>query len=486
MEKKKGFARYPLHERILEQLPSLGFRRPTKVQEKVIPLFIQKRNMVVEAPTGTGKTAAYGFPLITQLNLLKRSTQALVLVPSRELAIQVSSALESYFHGDKLKVGAVYGGSTMAESCRAIKSSPHILVAVPGRLKDVMSQYQYDFLWRDIKYLIIDEGDKMLEAGFQKDFDDIRGNIRKRAQVCFLSATISEDSEAMIRERIPHILTVRLEPKRMLKNISFAYIRVPDGQREPYLAALLKEKEIAKALIFTGKRDDIYSLIGFLRNLGFKAEGYFGAQDQTERKNILHRFKEDHIDFLVASDLAARGLDIPDLPAVINLSMPEEFDYYLHRIGRTGRAGNKGSVYNLILGDIEKAYMKNHHQKIELHILPIEINQNFVDKTEFQKNDKWVKFHLSRGKKDKIRKGDIVGFLLNLTEDLQAEEIGTITIFDQYAIVDLPLRAYEQLQKNEGPLKIKGKTVKVRKYQIEEQARRAQAVKKLLRDRKNH
>lgn len=484
MEKKKGFSRYPLHERILEQLPVLGFNRPTKVQERVIPLFIQKRNMIVEAPTGTGKTAAYGFPLISQLNLLKRSTQALVLVPSRELALQVSSALQSYFNGEQLHIGAVYGGTSMAESCEAIKSSPHILVAVPGRLKDVMAQYQYDFLWRDIKFLIIDEGDKMLEIGFQKDFDDIRANIRKSAQICFLSATISEDSELMIRERIRHIQTIRLAPREMLKNIRFAYVRVPEGQREPYLEALLKKKNIKKALIFTGKRDDIYSLIGFLRNNNYRAEGYFGAQNQTERKNILQRFKEGYIDFLVASDLAARGLDIPDLPAVINLSIPEEFDYYLHRIGRTGRAGNKGWVYNLVLGNIEKAYMKNHHQRIGLSILPIDIQPLVSTKPNSTKRNKWIKFHFSRGKKDKIRKGDIVGFLLNHASDLKPDEIGTITVFEQYAIVDLPLRVYAQLQENTAPLKIKGKSVKIRKYKIEEQAKRAKSVKKLLKDRR--
>ncbi len=483
MEKKARFTSYELHERVLEQLPSLGFKRPTRVQEKVIPLFIQKRNLIVEAPTGTGKTAAYGFPLISRLNLSKRSTQALILVPSRELALQVSAALKSYFSGDLLRVGAVYGGSTMTASCKTIKSSPHILVAVPGRLKDVMSQYQYDFLWRDIKFLIVDEGDKLLEMGFQKDFDAIRLHVRKRAQVGFFSATISEDSENLIRERIPHIMTIRLAPREMLKNIRFAYVDVPQGQREPYLLALLQQKKIDHALIFTNKREDIYALIGFLRNNGYRAEGYFGAQDQAERQNILKRFKEGFIDFLIASDLAARGLDIQDLPVVINLSMPEEFDYYLHRVGRTGRAGNKGKVYSLILGTQEKAYMENHHRKIGLRIHPIELKTLKTLTHDIDQQEKWVKYHISRGKKDKIRKGDIAGFLTRQA-GLEMKQIGTITIYDQYAIVDMPVKGFERLQAADAPLKIKGKRVKVRKYQIEEQARKANAVKRLLRDRR--
>lgn len=482
MKQRSGFDKYELHERVRSALLQLGFRRPTAVQEKVIPQFIQHRNLIVEAPTGTGKTAAYGLPLISQLNLHKRSTQALVLTPSRELALQISQALQSYFEGDLLKVGAVYGGSSLDESCQAIKSAPHILVAVPGRLKDVMSQFQYDFLWRDIKYLIVDEGDKLLEAGFQQDLDDIRGNVRKRAQLAFFSATIPEDAETLIRERIPRIKTIRLSPKQMLKNIRFAYVKAKEGAREPYLAALLKQEKIDTALLFTSKREDIYALIGFLRKLGYLAEGYFGAQEQQERANILNRFKSGHIDFLVASDLAARGLDIPDLPVVINLAMPEEFDFYLHRVGRTGRAGHKGKVYNLVLNRYEQQYMKNHHRLMELPISPLEVDVVDTQELEVDKADKWVKFHLSRGKQDKIRKGDVVGFLINEAQ-LEADEIGTITIYDSYAVVDMPLKGFQQLEQKDK-LTLKGKTVKVRKFQVEEQARKAQAVKRLLKDRR--
>ncbi|RMG26630.1 MAG: DEAD/DEAH box helicase [Bacteroidetes bacterium] len=484
MEKNAGFNRYPLHERVLERLPRLGFETPTRVQQKVIPLFLQKRNLLVEAPTGTGKTAAYGLPLISRLNLLKRSTQALVLLPSRELALQVSTALQSYFEGDSLRVGAVYGGSSMEESCTTIKSSPHILVAVPGRLKDVMSQYQFDFLWRDIKFLIVDEADKLLEMGFQKDFDDIRSHIRKSAQIGFFSATISADSETLIRQRIPRIQSLRLSPREMLKNIRFTFSEIPQGRREPYLAALIQQQHIDSALIFTAKRADIYALTGFLRNLGYKAEAYFGAQEQHERQNILQRFKQGHIQFLVASDLAARGLDIPELPAVINLSMPEVFDFYLHRVGRTGRAGNKGRVYNLIKGKQEKAFMSNHHRKIGLRIDSLHIAPPANELAGLSEGDKWVKIHLSRGKQDKIRKGDIAGFLIH-QGGISAEDVGTITIYDSYSIADVPYQAYEQLSSSSTqPLRIKGKSVKVRKYQLEEQARKADSVKRLLRNRK--
>ncbi|MEL7533181.1 MAG: DEAD/DEAH box helicase [Bacteroidota bacterium] len=485
MSQSRAFRRYELHERVLEAIPALGYRRPTQVQEKVIPLFIQKRNLIVEAPTGTGKTAAYGLPLISRLDLLKRSTQALVMVPSRELAIQVSNALRSFFAGDQLVVGAVYGGVPMEDSFQAIKSHPHILVVVPGRLRDVMSHNQYDFLWRDIKFLIIDEGDKLLEMGFQRDFDELRSHVRTRVQVGFFSATISEDAETMIRERFHPIQSLRIPPKETLKNIRFYLSRAHQGQREAYLMTLLKEQNIKQALIFAGKRSDILAITNFLRNQGIKAEAYYGNQEQHERKNILKRFKEGHIQFLVASDLAARGLDVPDLPAVINLNVPEEYDYYLHRVGRTGRAGNKGKVFNLVASDMEAIFLKNHHRQIEIKLQDLVMDIVDLKSEKIKDEQKWVKYHLSRGKRDKIRKGDIVGFLVNKA-GLNGDEIGTITLYEAYSIVDMPQFGFEnlQVQADLEPLKLKGKSVKIRRFQLDEIERKAESVRKLKRDRR--
>ena len=482
MNQKNGFARYDLHERVLAALKGLNWERPTRVQEKVIPMFLQQFNLIVEAPTGTGKTAAYGLPLLSKINLHKNKTQALIMVPSRELALQVQSAWRSYMEGGQVKIGAVYGGSSMEESFQAIKSEPHVLIVVPGRLKDVMAHYQYDYLWRDIKFLIVDEGDKMLESGFRRDFDDIRRHVRTRVWVGFFSATISSESEEAIRERFPHIKTLRLSPKHMLRNIRFYAIQSKKGQRDPYLAGLLRARNLHKALIFCARRDDIYATTGFLRNCGFRAEAYYGNQEQQERLNILQRFKDDHIDYLVASDLAARGLDIEALPAVINLAIPSEYEYYLHRVGRTGRAGNKGSVYNVLLGEVEKIRLQKHHARIELPFVELDIAPEEAKSAHAPEEEKWVKYLISRGKRDKIRKGDIVGFLLNQA-GLDMNEIGTITIYDSYSVVDMPQRGFLNLQ-GQDELRLKGKTVKLRKYQVEEQDRKARAIKKLKQDRR--
>lgn len=478
------FNKYRLHDRVVLALSGLGFRRPTQVQEKVIPLFLQEQNLIVEAPTGTGKTAAYGLPMISKLDLLKRSTQALVLAPTRELVMQISGALSSYFEGDTLKVAEVYGGVSMQESFEAIKRNAHILVAVPGRLRDVMAHYQHDYLWRDIKYLVIDEGDKLLESGFLRDFEEIASHVRRTVQVGFFSATISQQAEDMIRERVMPVKTIRLHPRDILKNIRFYATHCLAGERETSLLGLIQQEAIGKALIFSSRREDIHALSRFLRNCGLRAESYYGSQDQHERKNILERFKEDHIDYLVATDLAARGLDIWQLPAVINLAIPEPFDYYLHRVGRTGRAGRKGTVYNLLLGPQDESRLNQHHQQIGLPVRDLEVTPVSPAALTTDPTARWIKVHLSRGKRDKVRKADVAGFLIH-EGGVAMEDIGTITIYETYAIVDLPEKVLLALQEIESSLKIKGKNVKIRKYQLSEQERKARANQALKRDRKS-
>jgi superfamily II DNA/RNA helicase len=478
-----SFKQYQLHPRVLDALPDLGFKHPTLVQEMVIPRFFQRHNLIVEAPTGTGKTAAYGLPLISLLDLHKNKTQALVLAPSRELAIQIAEAIVSFFNRDQLRVGIVTGGSSMEESEAVIRSGAHIVVAVPGRLRDIMAQTQMDFFWRDIKHFIMDEGDKLLESGFQKDYDMIRKQLRNRLHIGFFSATVPMDAESLMRERMGGLVeTIRLHPKQVLRSIHFGYVPVKEGRSAAYLAGLIAEKNPAQALIFCPRREEVSDIVNFLRNAGHQAEPYYGSLEQRERANILNRFREGYLRFLVATDLAARGLDIEELPLVINLSIPKQFDYYLHRVGRTGRMGNRGEVVNFVRSEVDSIYLDKHHRQIGLPIREISVQPANLKELKVKADERWVKYHFSRGKKDKIRKGDIVGFLIN-NAGLQADEIGTITIYDSYAIVDMPAFGYENLKAWEE-FKIKGRSLRIRAYSAEEQAKRAKAVKKLLRDRR--
>lgn len=481
----QAFSKFNLHPRVMEALSGLRFRRPTPVQDKVIPLYIQGNDLIVEAPTGTGKTAAYGLPLISSLDLLKRKTQALVMAPTRELALQISEALRGYFDGPQLRIGTVTGGSSMEESEAVVKGGYHIVVAVPGRLRDVMTQMQADYFWRDIKHLVMDEGDKLLESGFQLYLDELRKHIRRNVQLSFFSATIPPDAEQMMRARAPEVKVVRLEPRQVLKNIAFYEIMAPLGQREAVLAGLIEQEKPKRALVFCGRREEVLAINNFLRNTGQRAEVYHGMLDPETRATMLARFRDGHIRFLVASDLAARGLDIIDLPAVINLSIPEEYDYYLHRVGRTGRAGQRGTVYNVIDGELDSVFLHNHHRQIGLDLRTLEVPLPDLSALRAAQQQRRAKYHFSRGKQDKVSPADFVG-LLTQRAGLAADDIGAITIHDSYSVVDMPIFGYERLMQaaDEAPLSLKGKSVKLRRYDSEEQEKRAKAVKKLLIDRK--
>lgn len=471
----KGFARYQLADRVLEALPAIGFKTPTEVQEQVIPLILQRRNVLVEAATGTGKTAAYGLPLLTRIDYTKRSTQVLVLVPSRELALQVETALRSFTTNEKFRVASVYGGMSLADSEKKVKSSPHVLVAVPGRLKDALRGGKLDHFWRDIKYLVIDEADKLMELGFQDILDNLVSHVRNMVQVALFSATISEDVEAMIKERFAPLQIIRLSPKEALRNIMFHYIVVDQGQKQRYLASLIQTQGVRQALIFSPNRDEVYDLANFLRSVGLKAEAYHGLLDQVERAAVMKRFKHRQVNFLVATDLAARGLDVHALPAVINYAFPDDIEVYLHRCGRTGRAGKRGSVYNLVASKKEEILVESFHGQLQIPLKGFMIEP--IDKSAVRHaTDKLIKLHVNRGKRDKISAGDIVGFLVGHT-GVEGRDIGTVAVYDSYTLVDVHEWVLETLDLQED-LKIKGKGVKVTRYTLDDQKHRAEALKK--------
>ncbi|HHG85511.1 MAG TPA: DEAD/DEAH box helicase [Bacteroidetes bacterium] len=472
---KTGFSRYELADRVLDALPKIGYRTATEVQHKVIPLIIQKKNLIVEAATGTGKTAAYGLPFLSKIDFNKRTTQFLVITPSRELALQVEEALRSFCTHELLRIGALYGGMSLQESEKIVRSAPHVLVTVPGRLKDVLRTGKYDFFWRDIKYLVIDEADKLLEFGFQGILDKLVSNVRNMVQVALFSATISEDVESLIRERFYPLMTIRLSAKRVLKNIKFHYIMVDGGQKHRYLAGLIRDKKLKQGLIFCSKREEVYELANFLRSVGRRAEAYHGLLDQVERAAVMKRFKNKQIEFLVATDLAARGLDVQNLPSVINFSFPDDLEVYLHRCGRTGRAGKKGSVYNLVASKKEEIIVQSFQKKVEIKVVQLEVKP--IRKEEIALvDDRLIKVHINRGKRDKIGSGDVVGFLVNIA-GVAAKQIGTIAVYDSYLLVDMPESAFEVLGMQEA-LKLKGKAIKASRYTLANQKQKSKAVKK--------
>ncbi|MCL4105618.1 UNVERIFIED_CONTAM: hypothetical protein GTU68_057493 [Idotea baltica] len=294
-------------------------------------------------------------------------------------------------------------------------------------------------------------------------------------QVAFFSATISEDAEDLIRERFYPLQTIRLSPHEALKNIRFTSVFVDKGQKPRYLAGILKSYKVKQALIFCSKRDEVQEVANFLRSVGRKAEAYHGLLDQVERAAIMKRFKTKQVEFLVATDLAARGLDVEKLPAVINFSFPDDIEIYLHRCGRTGRAGEKGKVFNLTSSNKEEIIVRSFHEEFQIALKTVQVKP--IGKMDIKgEGGRLVKVHLNRGKRDKIGAGDVVGFLTQTT-GVPADQIGTIAVYDSYILVDLEASVYRELGDAEEH-KIKGKKVKATKYSLADQKRKAQAVKK--------
>lgn len=473
---RNQFKKFGMEDHVTSAVSRLGFTVPTPVQEKVIPLMMQGRNVLVEAATGTGKTAAYGLPLISRINLLKRSTQVLVVVPSRELATQVLLALRSFSVNPKLRVDALFGGMTLAESERKIKASPHILIAVPGRLKDVLRSGRFDFFWRDIRHLVLDEADKLVEAGFQELMDSLLPNLRNTAHTALFSATLSKDAHDLVAVRFSPLTEVKLSAAEATRNISFYSVPAPRGAKERTLRALITQQQISHALIFCSHRKEVMPVAQYLRTAGLRAEAYHGMLDQTEREAVMRRFRLGMVQFLVATDLAARGLDVEELPAVIHYSWPDSLEVFMHRSGRTGRAGNHGDCYALSSSQVDEANLIYFQREARIRIKPLPVKVEEGEAAATAPGDKWVKMHFNRGKRDKVRLGDIVGLL---TGQFGAEisAVGTIALYPDHALVDVTQDLARMLEA-ETALRIKGMGFKATRFTLDDRKRVEKGLRK--------
>lgn len=470
-----GFDRYQLDDRLVPHLPSIGFRKPTEVQHRVMPLFMQRKSMIVEAGTGTGKTAAYALPLLSRVDFLRKQTEALILVPTRELAEQVERAFRQFLPaGFPARIGALYGGGSQGSAMEVIRKEPHILIAVPGRLKDALREGNLDHFWRDVKYLVLDEADRLLEAGFQAETLSLVRNVRKTAQVAVFSATLPTDIENLVREQFEQVTVLRLDPRDVLQNIDFYQVEPSSPNRQHTLTSLVAAENIVQALIFCNKRDELQQLTRFLQRYLPNVQAYHGLMDQQERDSVMEGFRKGRIQYLVATDLAARGLDVPNLECVINYTIPDEKDVYTHRCGRTGRAGSEGKVYNIAIGTEEKIWLASFHKawKLPYRTLSLLVEGKMAAKDAAQEH---VKVRITRGKDDKVSRKDVLGFITGQF-NLSADQVGLITIYDRYSTVDFPESA---LKESEGKtLTIKGKSVKVEKITSADEASRVAAIKR--------
>ncbi len=345
------FEKLGLSANTLAALKQKGFEEPTHIQEQVIPLLLHEDiDIVGQAQTGTGKTAAFGLPLIEKLTAEAKNVQALILTPTRELALQVADEINSLKGKKRLGIIAVYGGQSIDQQLRRLRKGVDIVVGTPGRIKDHLQRKSLNI--KQIKYMILDEADEMLNMGFIEDVEDILSYTSPEKRVLLFSATMPERILHLAKKYMRDYQFVRGRGERLTVSLTDQiYFEVANFDKLEALCRIIDSESEFYGLVFCRTKIDVDNVSKKLSDRGYDTEGLHGDISQPQRERILKKFKDKRINVLIATDVAARGIDIIDLTHVINYSLPQNPESYVHRIGRTGRAGKEGTAITFVTPD---------------------------------------------------------------------------------------------------------------------------------------
>ena len=364
------FSELPISKQVLNSISKMGYTNPTEIQEKAIPVALEGKDIIAQAQTGTGKTAAFGIPLIEKVNPKARKIQALVLVPTRELAIQVAKELKDIGRNKRVFVLSVYGGKSIQHQIKFLKKGNDIiLVGTPGRVKDLIER---GFLKLDsVDMFVLDEADRMLDMGFIEDIEFIMSNLPRSKQTLLFSATMPKEilnlAEKFLKENYRFLKV--LPEKITVERIKQKAYRVDSNKKLETFIKILSETLDGKAIVFTKTKKMADELARKLRNSSFNADAIHGDFSQAKREKVLRAFREGKLEILVATDVAARGLDIKNVKVVYNFDLPNDTESYVHRVGRTGRAGKEGLAISFFIPNEDvffKRILKTTKAPIEL------------------------------------------------------------------------------------------------------------------------
>ena len=363
------FKELGLDHDLLKAIAQSGFEEATPIQAETIPLVLEGKDVIGQAQTGTGKTAAFGLPILQNIDKADRSIQALVISPTRELAIQTQEELYRLGQDKKIKVQAVYGGADIRRQIRQLSEHPQIVVGTPGRILDHIGRHTLKL--QNLKVLVLDEADEMLDMGFIDDIDKIVEQMPTARQTLLFSATIPASIMRLTNKFMHEPVTVKIKAKELTADtVEQYYVRAKDYEKFDVMTRLFDVQDPDLALIFGRTKRRVDELTRGLKARGYRAEGIHGDLTQQKRMSVLRQFKSGQLDFLVATDVAARGLDISGVTHVYNYDIPQDPDSYVHRIGRTGRAGHKGvSVTFVTPNEIE--YLHTIEDLTKKRMLPM-------------------------------------------------------------------------------------------------------------------
>lgn len=474
-----NFKDYKLSDEILKSLNMLNYKTPTKVQQEVIPVALENKDVLVKSQTGSGKTATFAIPLCELVDWDENKPQALILTPTRELAIQVKEDVFNIGRFKRIKVPELYGKSSFSLQAKELKQKTHIVVGTPGRTIDHIKEG--NFITDNIKYLVLDEADEMLSMGFLEQVEEIISLLPKNRVTMLFSATMPDDINRLSKKYMKNHVTIEIEAKTLtVDRIQQDGYNIEETGKLNLLKDVTTIENPDSCVIFCNTQVKVESLYNELRKLKYPCDKIHGGMEQDERIKVMNNFKKGYFRYLIATDVAARGIDIDNITHVINYDVPVLRENYVHRIGRTGRAGKEGRAITFIMKSDERRMFEIYSytgKELTMKMKPskrlvMSLKPEFDKKLEQRqkvKEDKGanlsqeiMKIHINAGKKTKMRPVDIVGTLCSI-EGMNAEDIGVISVLDISTYVEILNNKGEMVLKALQTKNIKGRPRKVTK-----------------------
>lgn len=515
-DQEMTFQSMELSPAVLRAVEAMGFEEPSPIQKRTIPLIMAGHDLIGQAQTGTGKTAAFGVPIVERLDHRSKRVQALVITPTRELAIQVAEEITKIGKFAGVKVVPIYGGQSYDRQLRALEHGAQVVIGTPGR---VMDHIRRETLKLDhVRMMVLDEADEMLDMGFIEDIEFILKNVPDDRQTLLFSATVPDPIAKLARRYLNNPEHVRIDPERLTVPLTDqVYYEVREYEKLDALTRILDMEGAERTIIFCRTKKRVDELTEGLQARGYTAEATHGDLNQVQRNRVLKRFKDGGSEILVATDVAARGLDIENVSHVFNYDIPQDTESYVHRIGRTGRAGRSGTAISLVnpkefrqlrqmertlrlriqrrplptVADVaekqREALKQRLAEEIEHGVLPayqdlvmqlaeqfdsvdiaaaairlmVEKNRDAGSEGEFGETGAepgMVRLFLNVGRMDRVSPADIVRGMAE-GAGIQGSVIGLIDIYDRFTFVEMPQDAVKKVLQNVGAIVIRGKSV---------------------------
>lgn len=513
-----NFSEMGLSRKMLNSIEKMGFVEPTPIQSRAIPVILNGRDIIGQAHTGTGKTAAFGIPLLEMLDYSSKKVQALILCPTRELAVQVAREIAALASNRKeIEVLAIYGGQSIERQINTLKKGIQVVVGTPGRIMDHMRRKTLKL--DDTKFVVLDEADEMLNMGFLEDIRYILSHVGKERQITMFSATMPKAIIALAQEfqKEPELIKV-INRELTVSTVEQYYLEIGESRKFDALSKLIEYYNPQLSLVFCNTKKKVDELVPMLQAKGYLVDGLHGDMSQSLRNRVMNSFRNKSIKVLVATDVAARGIDVDDIEAVFNYDIPQDEEYYVHRIGRTGRAGKTGKAFSFAYGrSLHRLREIQRYTKIKIKSLNVpsekdvntkrmesflgEINDILeqgnlsdyvpaveeliargytsmeiaaalikmnVSKRAYSQNEagaknnnrdrEMIKLFVSAGSKHNIRVRDIVGAITG-EAGIPGDRIGSIELLSKHSYVEVERRYAELVIDSLNRCKIKGNKI---------------------------